>query len=256
MLLAFLLRRPAGRAAFRHHRRPLASTAASTAASAANDAITPLARVTAARRALRAFSARLVGIQATVQFTPHFGETVMACRDASQAAFDDSAEARADALLTAEGLETELREMALDYTTRLGPLMARSAALCTETPCGGMSWEMSDAAWGDLIGGGAAPTSLGSVTPCGLLFEASNEFVHTTLETKHDVELGGRAAVFLRLSRDFEKPLALVRQGSQREEMARRFQAEFEPAPWVRTDEEYEEFRKVRESLLQSIYRK
>ena len=143
----------------------------------------------------------------------------------------------------------ELREMSREYELRLGPLMAQSAQLCTETPCGGMSWEMTDEAWADLVSGGAVPAAHGSATPCGLLFDASNAFVSTTLETKDEVELGGRAAVFLRLARDFQRPLALVRLGAQREEMARRFQAEFEPAPWIRSEAEYEEFRKVLREL-------
>ena len=108
---------------------------------------------------------------------------------------------------------------------------------------------MTESAWENLLGGGAAPTAPGKVTPCGLLFEASNNFVNTTLETKDDVELGSRAAIFLRLAQEYKKPLSLVRQSDQREEMARRFQAEFQAAPWIRTKAEYDEFVKVKESL-------
>ena len=82
-----------------------------------------------------------------------------------------------------------------------------------------------------------------------ILFEASNDFVNTTLETKDDVELGSRAVIFLRLAQEYKKPLSLVRQSDQREEMARRFQAEFQAAPWIRTKAEYDEFVKVKESL-------
>ena len=215
---------------------------------------TPLELVTVAREELEAFGKRLMKVQDTVKETPRFGQTVMQCRDASMETFahPSSVEARDSVFATATQLEAELREMCVDYSDKLTPLMEQAAKLCTETPCGGLSWEMSDEQWDALTSRGSSHRSAGKVTPCGLMFAASNTFIGITLSTRDEVDIASRAAIFLRMSRDFGKPLKLVRQGDQRKEMAKIFQSQFQPAPWIRSQEEYDKFAYLKNDLDKS----
>jgi hypothetical protein len=197
---------------------------------------------------LEAFSSRLRGVAAVTQ-AAGFKDAVLSARDAPLAVFSSPSNraARADVLPIALELESEMRDMATQFAESMGPTMSEAMKVCQETPCGGLTWLMDGSDWAD----GAAVG--GSDTPCGVLNQASIDFVMLTLETRPDSELGSRAACFLRMAAEHDEPLAeLNKTEDGRRMMHETFLAEKVVTPWLRSDEQYEEFKKLRDEAASS----
>lgn len=195
----------------------------------------PLEVISSATASLESFSARLTAV-GKVAGSDEFRETViLGCRDADDAYFaDENNRRRRDKMLpVAEELEQEMKAMAEEFVSSVSPKMSAAAQVCQQTPCGGMSFLAEKDEWdGAKIDG--------KDTPCGKLFAASQDFMELMKATRPDVELGSRAACFLRLARDHQAPIAsVIAQGPQmKAAVVKTFNTEKVATPWLRPETE------------------
>jgi len=225
------------------------------------DADDPLQTIRSASDALSSFSARLRDLSSEISkpVTLPSGQIVtlkdivLHSRDADEESFGAPAavSARATVLPLAEKIEKDMKSIAEDYGGPVAFRMASATKVCQYTPCGGASWELEEEAKGK---GGEGKGSGGTLhmtrmdTPCGRLHKSSIKFVELTHETREDVALGSRAACLLRMAEEHGVPLASVRKTEEgRKAMGREFAKNKVPTPWVRSDEEYKEYFRIRD---------
>lgn len=223
----------------------------SSSSSATDEKDSPLTVIQTAIASLQDASTTLNAIRDTIQAPltlnsgqeVTFKDIVLHSRDAHPNDFHSRAakDARATVLPIAESIETDLKQLSLQYTTEIAPRMAQATRICQETPCGGASWEVDF----------SIPEKVrveGMDTPCGRLQAASLDFLKLTYTTKQDVILGSRAALIMRLSMELNAPLTLIRQGDdeeQKNKIARVFREQVIPTPWLRSEEEYKQFFEI-----------
>ena len=120
-------------------------------------------------------------------------------RDAEISQFNEPSRrlAREQLLPVAEELERAMRSMAEMFVSEISPQMAEVVQLCSTTPCGGLSWELTQAANEEEI----QKKVSGRDTPCGRLHRANKQFIELAYSTRADAALGARAASLLRLPR-------------------------------------------------------
>jgi hypothetical protein len=215
----------------------------------------PLEVINSATESLQSFTARLTELSDTINsdITLPSGQVVtmkdivLHSRDAEPSAFYAPAaqDARATVLPIAEIVEKEMKDMASMYETNILKQMAKATRICKDTPCGGATWEV------DFNSSSARIQVEGKDTPCGRLHNASVAFLEVSFETKTQVALGSRAAVLLRMAKEFDAPLAELQKknGEEMKKMKEIFAAERVHTPWIRTDEEYRQYYQIKEEM-------
>jgi hypothetical protein len=217
----------------------------------------PLQVIQNATSVLQDASSRLESIGKTIQtpLTLNTGQEatvkdiVLHSRDSKPAEFQErvAKDARALVLPIAESIEEDLKELAAFYRTTVRPQVERATLICKDTPCGGVTWEIDFAANVD-----SKVQIEGKDTPCGRLQDASFSFLQVTHDTKEHVLLGSRGALILRLAKELDSPLSFVRASDDKERKARIgkvFAEQVVATPWLRSDEEYEQFSRVKQEL-------
>lgn len=174
-------------------------------------------------------------------------DIVLHSRDSKPGEFQEPlAQAARKALLPhAETVEQELQTLRSFYMDNVLPQMELAVKICQETPCGGASWEV------DLVADSEIRVEQKD-TPCGRLHTANMSFLQVTFDTKEDVILGSRAALILRLAQELNEPLATVRvgnDGARKQRIGQVFAEQVVPTPWLRSNEEYEQFFKLKEQF-------
>ena len=216
----------------------------------------PLGTITSATDAIRSFTSQLKDLSSTISQDVKLSsgqvvtlrDIVLHSRDSSPSDFASAAaiSARKEIEPLAVKVEEEMSNMAQTFMTDVAPVMAKAASICQETPCGGALWELENE--GKLNDGNVQEEFAGSDTPCGRLEAASQEFVELTHATREQIALGARAALLLRMAQEHTAPLVEVRKTKEgKEAMAKRFEREIILTPWLRPNEEYERFKKMRE---------
>lgn len=220
----------------------------------------PLQTIRSASDALSSFATRLRDLSSEIRkpVTLPSGQVVtlkdivLHSRDADAESFgaQAAASARSSVLPLAEKIERDMRSMAEDYSGPVATRMARATAICQDTPCGGASWELEEEAKEAVEGGGTLHVTRMD-TPCGRLHKSSIKFVELTHETREDIALGSRAACLLRMAEEHGAPLAAVRKKEDgRKAMGQKFAKEKVHTPWVRTEEEYKEYFRIRDETM------
>jgi len=226
---------------------------------------TPLELLHAATKMAKESSERLVSIAGKIDqpfSIPNFSkevtlkDIVLHSRDASPEAFhqDVAVEARAQVLVVAEEIESELKGFGEHFTIQLKPVMDSAAMMCKELDCGGASLDVEKIQKAmEQQGDESGLLNLEKeITPCEKFTNATLDFLQTTYETKEQVALGSRSALILRLAQEFNDPLATVRNDNDNEgakKMSQVFAEQVVPTPWVKSNEEYQEFFKIREQI-------
>ena len=194
-------------------------------------------------------------------------EAALHSRDSSMEDFSTTLAGEMRELLVQEAkiLEADLAVLANEYTHTIQPQMQRATTMCLETPCGGATWELNIATLleraneqggvrGDTTTSSNQKVALGDMheTPCGRLHLQSMSFLETTLLTKQEMMMVSRCRTLLALSMEFGAPLQHIRtHGSpeQNQRIRSEFQKGDNSTPWIRTDVEYEQLRKVKGDL-------
>lgn len=222
-----------------------------------------LEAIQSASAALQQASSRLEKIHRTIQ--EHFSlatgqkvqlkDIVLHARDAEPDDFHhaNAKEARRLAQSLADTVETDLQSLGEYFTQHVQPELHRASAICQELPCGGLSLQLKQnqqpSSTPDSSIGSTNPSDnvhvAGRDTPCGKLATATLDFWQQTYDTKEPIILGSRAALILRLAKEYKAPLKSIRNEKQKE-MAQAFQQQVVNTPWIRSDEEYQQFFQVK----------
>jgi hypothetical protein len=150
--------------------------------------------------------------------------------------------ARAQTLVAAQHVESQLQTLAQTYVQTILPSMQQATAQCQQFPCGGASLELTEFVPNTTI------RIKGTETPCGKLQQANMLFLTRTFETKQAILLASRAALILRLTQEFNAPLSSVRQQA-RDRIGRAFAQQVVPTPWIRSGAEYKELFAIKDEL-------
>jgi hypothetical protein len=214
----------------------------------------PLEVIHSATESLQSFTTRLAALSDTIQrgITLPSGQVVtmkdivLHSRDAEPDEFHAPAaqDARTTVVPIAETLEKELYEMALGYESSIFQQMNRATLICKDAPCGGATWEVD-------FDSSTTIKVEGKDTPCGRLHNASVAFLELSFETKPQVALASRAAVLLRIAREFNAPLVKIQKmgGDEQKKMQEMFAAEMVRTPWIRSEEEYRQYFQIKEEM-------
>jgi hypothetical protein len=220
----------------------------------------PLEVINCATESLQSFTERLVELSDTIKSAIALPsgqvvimkDIVLHSRDAEPSAFHTPAaqDARATVLPIAETVEKEMKDMASVYESSILKQMEKATLICKDTPCGGATWEVD-------FNSAARIQVEGKDTPCGRLHNTSVAFLGVSFATKTQVALGSRAAVLLRIAKEFNASLAELQKkdGEEKKKMKEIFAAERVHTPWIRTEEEYRHYYQIKEEMGESTKR-